>query len=78
MLVIDISINRELRVDSVGAVRIKPKEGQPEIGQMCTYYYGPINEAGRVDEIGKTEFPYGSAVKLSHHILGLFLEQEDK
>lgn len=77
MLVIDISINREARVESIGAVRIKPKERRPHMGEMCTYYYGPINEAGRVDEIGKTEFPYGSAVGLSHHILGLFLEESE-
>lgn len=76
MLVIDISINREYTVKSIGAVRIRPKH-TPEMGEMCTYKYGYVNTAGRVDEIGKTEFPYGSAIKLTHHILGL-IESEDE
>lgn len=75
MLIIDISINRETIVDSIGAVRIKPKD-TPTQSETCTYKYGYINDVGRVDEIGKTEFPYGSAVKLTHHILGLILDEK--
>jgi len=75
MLVLDISINREAMLESIGAVRIKPK-GTPQEGEMCTYKYGHINDAGRIDEIGKTEFPYGSATKLSYHIIGLIIENK--
>ena len=73
MLVIDISINRDYTVKNIGAVRVKPK-GTPEMGEMCTYEYGYINSGGRIDHIGKTEFPYGSAISLTHHITGLISE----
>ena len=75
MLVIDISINRDAKVSSIGAVRIKPK-GQPKVGTICTYTYGFIAKSGRIEEeIGKTDFPYGSAIKLTHHITGLVSEE---
>ena len=73
MLVIDILINREFVVKNIGAVRIKPK-GTPEMGEMCIYEYGYINDGGRIDPMGKTEFPYGCAIKLTHHITGLISE----
>ena len=74
MLVIDISINREQIVKEIGAVRISPKH-QPRMGENCIYEYGFINDGGRIDPIGKTDFPYGCAVKLTHHITGLVLEE---
>jgi hypothetical protein len=76
MLVIDISINRIKNTHEIGAVRIRPKH-TPALGEMCTYEYGYVNSGGRIDPIGKTDFPYGDALELSHHILGLMLEIKD-
>lgn len=72
MIVIDISINREMNIINIGAVRINPR-GKTEKGQMCTYEYGPIIN-NKVDKIGEFDFPYGDAIELTHHITGLIIK----
>lgn len=63
MLVIDISINRERHIATVGAVRVKPSKGKVDNDTMCTYSVGRVYEGVIKREAGQVEHLYGDGAE---------------
>jgi len=74
MLVIDISVNRNIEVEEIGIVRV---EGGTKPDDMNKYEFGFINN-GRIEQIlGSTRHRYGdSGLKLSAKVLGILNDQD--
>jgi len=74
MLVIDISINREVRVEEIGIVRI---EGGTNPDDMNKYEFGFV-ENGRLSAVlGTTRHRYGdSGLMLSAKVLSILNDQD--
>lgn len=68
MIIIDISIEDIDNLYRLGAIRLKPKH-TPNMGEICTYEYGNLDNHDRLIHIGKFEFPYGDALKLTTKII---------
>ncbi len=74
MLVIDISVNREVRVEEIGIVRV---EGGTEPDDMNKYEFGFVEDGRLTGILGSTRHRYGdSGLKLSAKVLGILNDQD--
>ena len=63
MLVVDISINREKHVSTIGAVRISPDKDYVENDTICTYRIGRVYDNKIPRPFGTIEHRYGDGAE---------------
>lgn len=64
MLVIDISVNREVMVSSIGAQRISHTESRPGDDDLCRYKVGRVFEGKIRRPVGEVLHRYGDGAEV--------------